>query len=402
MHRTVLQPEFDAALARLGDGTPGAAEYQDLTTLVLDHPTTRSLAVLDPFGAEYQEAVLDLYARLRSRPGDASYVPERDEAAQSDGRLPADLWTGLVPWSLRSPALTAEFLLAWGQIFRLLDVAPGQSVLEYGPGSGQVLLMLARMGVRACGVDIDGSAIAAIRAQADALGLPVELERQVFGEGFGAERFDAILFFEAFHHALAFPALLARLRDRLKPGGRLVLCGEPVVDAPNSSIPYPWGPRLDALSVYCMRRWGWMELGFTRPFLTEAAARAGWELAHHPFPDCGRACAFVLTPTAGDTAPELPGGMPAAESPSETEGVIAHLHARADRLERELEACRASTSWRVTAPLRAAGSVRGAVAGLLSARRKRQPATLPEPPPAQPVPPSAPPGAPPPSPSPPP
>ena len=217
-----------------------------------------------------------------------------------------------MPWSFRDPALVAEFLLSYGHILRLLGVKAGDAVIEYGPGSGQVLLMLARMGVRAFGVDIDGMALQTIERQAVALGLTVELERTEFGDGFTGQRFAAILFYEAFHHALDFQGLLRTLRERLEPGGRIVLCGEPVVDGFAPEIPFPWGPRLDALSVHCMRQHGWMELGFTRPFLTEAARRAGFRVTHHPFPGCGRANAIVLEPASEE---ELALSEPEPEPP---------------------------------------------------------------------------------------
>lgn len=177
----------------------------------------------------------------------------------------------------RDPRLVSEFLSSWGQIMRCLDVEPGReaSVLEYGTGSGQLLLMLARLGLRAHAVDIDEGSLAQVRAQSDAMGLGVRTERAVFGEGFEGETFDRILFFEAFHHAIDFMPLLARLQRRLKPGGRIVFCGEPILGEGAPSVPYPWGPRLDALSIFCMRRWGWMELGFTERFFVEALQRKG-------------------------------------------------------------------------------------------------------------------------------
>ncbi len=356
MQKVWSQQKFDAVIASLGGRHPDAEQYRDLTTVVLDHPGARGLARMDPFSADYRSAVLDLYATLRGREGDATYLVERDEASESGGHLPADLWTELVPWSFRDLKLSAEFLLSWAQIFRLLEVGPGQSVLEYGPGSGQILLMLARMGVQAHGVDIDQTALDGIRGQAEVLGLPVALERASFGEGFIDERFDAILFFEAFHHALDFPALLQRLRARLKPGGRLVLCGEPVVEKPTPAIPFPWGPRLDALSVLCMRRWGWMELGFTEPFLVEAARRAGWTAASHPFLGCGRASAYVLEPAGPD-------GLPASRGPIVSQASVTAVTALVEQQQRELDAMRQSTSWRLTAPLRAVGRLRKTLKG---------------------------------------
>ena len=190
----------------------------------------------------------------------------------------------------------AEFLLSWSRILRLLDLPAGGRVLEYGSGTGQLLLVLARAGLRAYGVDIDPASVAIARAQAEALDLPVELEVAPFGEGFAGERFDRIVFFESFHHAWDFERLLARLHDRLLPGGRVVFCGEPIVPGPHPPVPFPWGPRLDALSVLCMRRWGWMELGFQHECFLRALRRNGWRATFHPAPDCGRANAYVAEP----------------------------------------------------------------------------------------------------------
>ena len=159
--------------------------------------------------------------------------------------------------------------------------------------------MLARLGLRAHAVDIDEGSLAQVRAQSDAMGLGVRTERAVFGEGFEGEAFDRIVFFEAFHHAIDFMPLLARLQRRLKPGGRIVFCGEPVLGEGAPSVPYAWGPRLDALSIFCMRRWGWMELGFTERFFVEALQRTGWAVEHRPSAECGRAHAYVARSCIG-------------------------------------------------------------------------------------------------------
>lgn len=341
----VSPSEFDAVLDRLGGGVPDAAEYVRLTKFVLDVPDVARLNGLDPFSDDYHRGVLDLYLALRSRPdeeGAGGYTPERDEAPSYD--VPEAIWTGLVPWSFRDAAMTGEHLYAWGHILRHLGLGPGGSVLEYGPGSGQLLLMLARMGYRACGVDIDRVAVEVIRQQAARMSLPIEVEQARFGEGFGTERFDAVMFYEAFHHAIDFQALLRSLHGRIKPGGRLLLCGEPVVEAPRPDVPYAWGPRLDALSVFCMRRFGWMELGFSQDFLLEAARRAGWQVVFHSFPGCGRANLYVLTPTPGGEAPRAAG----RHIPSPQPGIPGSEN------EALLQSILASTTWRATRPLRRA------------------------------------------------
>ena len=312
-----LDADFDALLEAIGDGVPDTAQYRRMADMVLDVPGSRALARLDPFSAAYRDAALALYLSLRGRP-EQGYEPIRDEPPALPP--PGDPWTGLVPWSFRDAAMASEHLFAWGHVLRHLGIPPGGSVLEYGPGSGQILLALSRLGYRACGVDIDAAALGSIAQQADHLRLAVETERAGFGDGFDGERFDAILFYEAFHHAFDFETLLIRLHDRLRPGGRLVLCGEPVVRAPTGAVPYPWGPRLDALSVFCIRRYGWMELGFTHDYLMALARMTGWRARLHRFAPAHRASLYVLEPIA--SAPVTP-------------------------------ARHAPASWRVRAPLRA-------------------------------------------------
>lgn len=284
---------FEAALAPfLGDSVPDGEAYQRLSEMAIGHPLAAGLARLDPFSGAYRDGAMALYRDLSGRSG--GYEPARDE--RSHAAAPPNPWTDLPPWGFRQPALVAEFLLSWGHILRLLDLPPGGRVLEYGSGTGQLLLVLARAGLRAHGADIDADSIGTARAQAEALGLPIRLEQAPFGEGFAGERFDRIVFFEAFHHAWDFERLLRRLHDRLAPGGRLVFCGEPIVPDPQPPVPFPWGPRLDALSVLCMRRWGWMELGFQHAFFLRLLRRNGWRAAFHPAPNCGRANAYVAEP----------------------------------------------------------------------------------------------------------
>lgn len=345
--------DFEQALATLEGGVPSAAEHRALSTMMLDTPGIRQLAAMDPFSPEYHQGVLDLYLGLRARP-DGEYIPERDEAPSAP--VPADVWSQLVPWAFRDTAMVGEHLYAWGHILCHLGLASGGSVLEYGPGSGQILLMLARMGFRACGVDVDALALEGIRLQAEGMGLTVPTERALFGEGFGDERFDCILFYEAFHHSLDFQPLLRRLHDRLKPGGRIILCGEPIVANNFPGIPYPWGPRLDALSVFCMRRFGWMELGFTHAFFVEAARQAGWQADVHAFPNCGRAQVYVLQSLKPPEKPAEPEATPQSliSPAAPPEGIATTAQLRA-----ELNAVHASTSWRVTKPLRLVGRLLG-------------------------------------------
>lgn len=295
---TSEREEFEAALSAIGDRTPDSVEYQQLSGIALTHELMPRLLDLDPFSTDYKSIVLQIYHDLRG--SDRPYVPEQDE--KSGMGVPQNLSSGVSPWFFQDTALVSEFLLSWGQIMRALALPPGSNakILEYGSGSGQLLLFLARLGLQTSAVDIDAASLELVRAQATAMQLDVRTEQAAFGDGFEGETFDRIIFFEAFHHAIDFASLLGRLRRRLKPGGLLVLCGEPVVGGFTPGVPYPWGPRLDGLSVFCIRRFGWMELGFTEAFLIEAFHRHGWLVNLCRLPDCGRATTYVARPYVGE------------------------------------------------------------------------------------------------------
>jgi SAM-dependent methyltransferase len=164
------------------DGLPSeidAETYDHLAGITIEPQELAALRRLDPMGTEYRRICAALYARLSGR---SDYTPERDERSGL-GSTP-DIWRQISPYSFKSPKLVSEFLSSWAAIISALDVEPEQSVIEYGPGSGQALLMLARCGVRAFGVDIDADSLDLVRRQSEAMGLDVQLELGAFGEGF--------------------------------------------------------------------------------------------------------------------------------------------------------------------------------------------------------------------------
>jgi len=249
------------------------------------------LAQLDPFSAEYRAGMLQVLALITLRP---DYEPERDEAANY---LPAS-GEGYLPSAYQSgdSSFLGEFLQAWGGVLKALDLRRGARVLEYGAGEGQIAVQLARMGCDVTVVDIERRYLEIIESEAKSLHVSVATLHGRFGDGPEGMKFDAILFFEAFHHALDHLGLLPRLRDRLAPNGRIVFAGEPILE-PDShwapTLPYPWGPRLDALSLCAMRSQGWCELGFARDYFGEALMRAGLIVRFQPSAGTARGAAYI-------------------------------------------------------------------------------------------------------------
>ena len=88
------------------------------------------------------------------------------------------------------------------------------------------------------------------------------------------EPFDAALFFESFHHCADHQQMLRRLHDIVAPSGQVMFAAEPI-----DNFPFPWGLRLDGMSLWSTRRYGWLELGFETRYFVEALARNGW-LSH--------------------------------------------------------------------------------------------------------------------------
>lgn len=243
----------------------------------------------DPYSHAYRDAQLALYCLLSGR--------ERYHAPSAEAySMPIEKYIDPTPYpfSSRDGGLIGSHLVAVGHIMQTIwqrRPDAGLSVLEYGCGTGITTTMLAASGYRMTAVDINPDMLTVVGTIARQRKLSVRTHRGEFGEvPVEGERYDVILFYEAFHHCLNFEALLRRLHDLLAPGGLLILAGEPVFE----DFPKPWGLRLDGAALYDIRKGGWLELGFREDFFQGLMARTGWrcdKLTRPPAPDL-----FVATP----------------------------------------------------------------------------------------------------------
>lgn len=112
-------------------------------------------------------------------------------------------------------------------VFRELGVAPGRRVADLGAGSGYFTSRLAKaVGEtgRVYAVDVNPISLRELR---DAL--PKELTNIEIVRGeeddpkLPAGHLDAVLVVNAYHEFAEYAAMLTRIRESLKPGGRLVL-----------------------------------------------------------------------------------------------------------------------------------------------------------------------------------
>ena len=250
---------------------------------------------LDPFTEQFRASAA---ARLEEITGRLSYEAARDEKAPY---LPDEDGEAVVPghYTIGDSAWAGDFIQAHGAVMKALAMRSGQRILEYGPGDGQIILHLARMGCRVTAVDIEAKYLSRIQSQAAAFRVDITTINGVFGDSEAGVLYDRILFFEAFHHAIDHHALVSKLRQMLVPGGFVVLAGEPVLEHDNyyrPTLPYAWGPRLDGLSLRVMRTYGWCELGFAREYFTELWMRAGFILTFLKDATTGRGSAYIATP----------------------------------------------------------------------------------------------------------
>lgn len=219
----------------------------------------------DPFSAEYHQAVMDQYAWLHGAPYEL--VNEH---------TPFDVQRAIdtpFPYVTRSGPTVGNHLIAVGHVIRTLALPPGSRVLEFGPGWGNTTLALAQMGHQVTAIDCSQEFVDLIQARAALVHADVHT---ILGD-FSAVRdlegpFDAVLFFESFHHCTDHLGLLAALDRVVAPGGRVLFAAEPI----DPQFYVPWGLRLDGESLWAIRRNGWFELGFRPSYFLEALRRNGW------------------------------------------------------------------------------------------------------------------------------
>lgn len=231
----------------------------------------------DPFSEEYTAWVWDVYRAVSGRSGytlDNEASPLDVEAAL---RRPYPYLTG-------SAAVVGEDLEARGRVLRALGAGrpaatsrsaaahldPPAKVVEFGAGWGNLTGDLLATGYDVVAVEVDEGFCELLSRRAPEGGR-LTVHRMGMLSFEPGEPADAAVFFESFHHCADHRRMLARLQHIVRPEGVVLFAGEPV-----HPMPYPWGPRLDGLSLWSTRTYGWLELGFEPAYFRAALVAAGW------------------------------------------------------------------------------------------------------------------------------
>jgi ubiquinone/menaquinone biosynthesis C-methylase UbiE/rhodanese-related sulfurtransferase len=154
---------------------------------------------------------------------------------------PAPAATGEMPAHEHAPAMS-EPARRPDDVVAALALRPGQVVVDLGAGSGLFTRRFARAvgpSGRAIGLDIEPAVVEALKRDAAALGLANYEARLVAADnpGIPAASADVIFLSNTYHHVEQRVAYFTKLRDALKPGGRLV-----IVDFPPSGSGLPDHP----------------------------------------------------------------------------------------------------------------------------------------------------------------
>ena len=153
---------------------------------------------------------------------------------------------------------------------RLAKAHRGARLLDMGCGWGLSSELASYLGFEVHALDINNNFIKLVDERSRRLNLGIKSIHSSFDEFVTDEKFDIVLFYECLHHAVTPWVLLEKMARLLVDQGKILLCGEPI-----NEFWWPtWGLRLDPLSVYCIRKFGWFESGWSTDFIVKCLDRA--------------------------------------------------------------------------------------------------------------------------------
>jgi phospholipid N-methyltransferase len=241
----------------------------------------------DPWSPEYSAKVFELYEFLHGKPYSVS-----NEVSEFDFETHVQ---SPFPYNTGSSATVGAHLMGIGHVIRTLDLPAKSRVLELGPGWGNTTLALAQMGHDVTAIDIEVNFVKLITERAARVGAVIDARQGDFAMMKELEPgFDAVLFFESFHHAANHLDVLESLDRIVKPGGRVLFAAEPISDI----FLHPWGLRLDGESLWAIRKHGWLELGFRPDYFEKTLAHFGWSSTQVNCTDTGWGAVVVARRTS--------------------------------------------------------------------------------------------------------
>ncbi len=218
----------------------------------------------DPYSKEYHDAQMKLYLDISGR---KKYTVENE-------RVDFDFETlknSPYPYCTKSPSTVGDQLIAQGFLIKTMNLAPDSRIVEFGPGWGNTTLHFAQMGYQVTAVDSEQSFLDLIKYRAEMLSRQVNSINVDMLEFRSDTKYDAAVFFECFHHCANHLKLLSNLHELIADEGLIAFAAEPIAD-----FPYQWGVRTEGMSVWSIRKFGWLELGFNTSYFFKTLLLLGW------------------------------------------------------------------------------------------------------------------------------
>lgn len=224
----------------------------------------------DPYSDEYAKTQFDLYHKIAGK----HYSVDNEKSE-------FDLGAAVVrpyPYFTGSCETVGNHLAAIAHVIRSLKLKPGSKIIEFGPGWGNLTLILAMMAFDVTAVDIEQNFCDLISKRAEQAGVNIRVVNADFSwiEQI-TEPVDAILFFESFHHSSDHLRVIKALDKAIKDNGKVYFAAEPIT----KTFPIPWGIRLDGESLWAIRKNGWLELGFSEQYFLRTLRKFNWAVEEH-------------------------------------------------------------------------------------------------------------------------
>ena len=170
----------------------------------------------DPFSPAFRDFQMELYSKLTGRP----YELRNERTIY----ITPEHIRRPFPYYVQSSTTAGNHLLGIGFMLRTLDLPPGARVLEFGPGWGNSTLSLALLGMQVTAVDIEPNFCELIRSRAAQHDVEIEVvQADFFWAESVTEPYDAVIFFECFHHCDDHLRLMRALRHRGEAGRKSLL-----------------------------------------------------------------------------------------------------------------------------------------------------------------------------------
>lgn len=223
----------------------------------------------DPYSKEYYDAQMKLYLDIS---GKDYYTIENERSVFDFDAVKNNPF----PYFTKSPITVGDQLIAQGFLIKTMNLAPNSCIVEFGPGWGNTTLHFAQMDYSVTAVDVEQAFLDLIKYRTEMLSKKVDFVKKDMLRFYSYKKYDAAIFFECFHHCAAHLKLLKNLKNLINDNGLVVFAAEPIAD-----FPYPWGVRLDGISVWSIRKFGWLELGFDTSYFMRTLLLLGWTPKRH-------------------------------------------------------------------------------------------------------------------------